>query len=93
MQDRVRNLIFSIELWYEAIRNIEGHFGSAVGSYFYFLRWLFAIDLMLAIFVVAFVVIPQVFHDKEGDSVQFGFLDFISGTVSINMFIFYRYIL
>ncbi|CAB3253982.1 unnamed protein product [Arctia plantaginis] len=80
MHDRLRNLIFSIELWYEAIRNIEGHFGSAVGSYFYFLRWLFAIDLVLAIFVVAFVVIPQVFHDKEGDSIKFGFLDFISGT-------------
>lgn len=80
MRDRLRNLIFSIELWYEAIRNIEGHFGSAVGSYFYFLRWLFVVDLLLATFVVAFVVIPQALYDEHLVPIRIGFLDFISGT-------------
>ncbi|XP_075973260.1 transmembrane channel-like protein 7 [Anticarsia gemmatalis] len=79
MRDRLRDLIFSVELWYEAIRNIEGHFGSAVGSYFYFLRWLFCVDLVLATLVIAFVVIPQALYDEEKEPVRISFLDFITG--------------
>lgn len=77
--ERLRNFIFSIELWYEAIRNVEGHFGSAVGSYFYFLRWLFVINLLITTIVVAFIVIPQALHDEEREPISIGFLDFISG--------------
>ncbi|XP_063895844.1 transmembrane channel-like protein 3 [Helicoverpa armigera] len=80
LKDRCRDVVFSFEFWYEPIRQIEGHFGSAVGSYFYFLRWLFALDLLLATLVVAFVVIPQALHDEtRADRVQLTFLDFITG--------------
>ncbi|KAJ8730379.1 hypothetical protein PYW07_017417 [Mythimna separata] len=80
LRDRCRDVVFSFEFWYEPIRQIEGHFGSAVGSYFYFLRWLFAIDLLLAILVVTFVVIPQALHDEhKADRVQLGALDFVTG--------------
>ncbi|XP_037872761.1 transmembrane channel-like protein 7 [Bombyx mori] len=78
-KDRMRDLVFSIELWYEAIRNIEGHFGSAVGSYFYLVRWLFTMNLLLSGMVILFVVVPQVLHDKPDKTVNFGFWDFISG--------------
>ncbi|XP_063825242.1 transmembrane channel-like protein 3 [Ostrinia nubilalis] len=80
-RERLRDFTFSIEPWYEAIRNIEGHFGSAVGSYFYFLRWLFVLDVLLAVFVVGFVVVPQALYDSGANStgVQWSFLDFISG--------------
>ncbi|XP_026725394.1 transmembrane channel-like protein 3 isoform X2 [Trichoplusia ni] len=80
IRDQLREVIFSFEFWYEPIRRIEGHFGSAVGSYFYFLRWLFALDLFLTILVVAFVVIPQILHDDEKkETVQMTALDFITG--------------
>ncbi|KAI8429291.1 hypothetical protein MSG28_007792 [Choristoneura fumiferana] len=80
MRDRFRDFVFSVELWYEPIRAIEGHFGSAVGSFFYFLRWLFVLDLLLAGTLVAFVVVPQALHDEaRNDTVRWGFLDFVSG--------------
>ncbi|XP_038212143.1 transmembrane channel-like protein 5 [Zerene cesonia] len=80
MRESFRDLIFSIELWYEPIRNIEGHLGSAVGSYFHLLRWLFGLDLLLSVFLVSFVVVPQVLHDGGRNTTgSWGFLDFISG--------------
>ncbi|XP_072932303.1 transmembrane channel-like protein 5 isoform X2 [Epargyreus clarus] len=83
--DRLRDFFFSIELWYEAIRNLEGHLGSAVGSYFHLLRWLFVLDLLFATLLVCFVVVPQLLHDEERESLGGrGFLDFISGTGSYN---------
>ncbi|KAL0892693.1 hypothetical protein ABMA27_014411 [Loxostege sticticalis] len=80
-RERFRDFTFSIELWYEAIRKIEGHFGSAVGSYFYFLRWLFAMDLVLAVCVLSFVLAPQVLHEQGANStsVPWAFIDLISG--------------
>ncbi|KAH9628449.1 hypothetical protein HF086_005902 [Spodoptera exigua] len=80
IRDRCRDVVFSFEFWYEPIRQIEGHFGSAVGSYFYFLRWLFALNLLLSILITAFVIIPQALHDVEtANSAKLSFLDFITG--------------
>ncbi|XP_023938987.1 transmembrane channel-like protein 6 [Bicyclus anynana] len=79
-RDKFRDFIFSIELWYEAIRNIEGHLGSAVGSYFHLLRWLFGLNLLLTTFLLCFVVVPQALHDQAGNgTTELGALDFISG--------------
>ncbi|XP_039754455.1 transmembrane channel-like protein 3 [Pararge aegeria] len=79
-RDKFRDFIFSIELWYEAIRNIEGHLGSAVGSYFHLLRWLFGLNLLLSALLISFVVVPQALHDQAGNSTnELGVLDFISG--------------
>ncbi|EGI62029.1 Transmembrane channel-like protein 3 [Acromyrmex echinatior] len=46
--------------WEVRIMEIESHFGSAVASYFIFLRWLFWINLVIAITLTAFVAIPEV---------------------------------
>ncbi|XP_068631830.1 transmembrane channel-like protein 6 [Battus philenor] len=79
-RDHISEFIFSIELWYEAIRHVEGHFGSAVGSYFYFLRWLFALNAALAVLLVCLVVVPQTLHDERANRTgNMGFLEFISG--------------
>lgn len=85
IRDRCRDVIFSFEFWYEPIRQIEGHFGSAVGSYFYFLRWLFVLNLFLSILITTFVIIPQALHDVEtSNSAKLSFLDFITGMVSLS---------
>ncbi|KAI5651686.1 TMC domain-containing protein [Phthorimaea operculella] len=84
MKDRFRDFVFSIELWYEAIRNIEGQFGSAVGSYFHFLRWLFTANVILCALVLAFIVVPQILHDQrnKGETHSWGFVEFITGTMA-----------
>ncbi|XP_077289080.1 transmembrane channel-like protein 7 [Arctopsyche grandis] len=83
MKQNIRNLLFSMELWYEGIRNVEGHFGSGVATYFRFLRLLFLLNVFLTLFVVGFVVIPQALHTSYNnatiESLPFKFLDIFTG--------------
>ncbi|XP_011687099.1 PREDICTED: transmembrane channel-like protein 3 [Wasmannia auropunctata] len=46
--------------WEVRIMEIKSHFGSAVASYFIFLRWLFWINFVIAATLTAFVVIPAI---------------------------------
>ncbi|KAJ8687550.1 hypothetical protein QAD02_023344 [Eretmocerus hayati] len=45
--------------WEHRIKQIESQFGSAVASYFIFLRWLFWFNIVLSAILVTFVVIPE----------------------------------
>ncbi|XP_078604409.1 transmembrane channel-like protein 1 isoform X3 [Branchiostoma floridae x Branchiostoma japonicum] len=53
------NFISIIIPWETRIKTIESYFGSVVASYFLFLRWLFWINIVLTIFTMAFVIIPE----------------------------------
>lgn len=37
------------QIWQSSLKEVEGHFGSSVGAYFKFLRFLFIINLVVAI--------------------------------------------
>ncbi|GJQ78717.1 hypothetical protein Trydic_g2751 [Trypoxylus dichotomus] len=45
--------------WELRIKEIESHFGSVVASYFTFLRWLFWVNLVTSVIMIAFVTIPE----------------------------------
>ncbi|XP_051161848.1 transmembrane channel-like protein [Leptopilina boulardi] len=46
--------------WEHRIKDIESHFGSAVASFFTFLRWLFWINLVISGILTAFIAIPEI---------------------------------
>lgn len=46
--------------WRGAFKTIEGHFGTAVASYFRFVRFVFFLNLAVALLLLGVVVLPQV---------------------------------
>lgn len=53
------------------LRNIEGNFGSGVGSYFRFLRWVILLNLCLALLWLGFVILPWVLDPPEGEEAAY----------------------
>ncbi|VDK54617.1 unnamed protein product [Anisakis simplex] len=43
-------------------KNIKGHFGSVVSSYFTFLRWVVYVNLIITLIIISFIVIPEVIN-------------------------------
>lgn len=44
------------------MKEVEGHFGSTIVSYFIFLRWLFIMNIIIFALWAGFVVVPNVVH-------------------------------
>ena len=52
-------MVYGYELWNGHLKEVEGHFGTAVVSYFIFLRWLFLMNLVIFLLWFGLAVIPQ----------------------------------
>lgn len=62
MRNSLKSLAYSFELWYNSLKIIEGHFGSGISTYFKFFRWLFIMNCLITLFVVGFIVVPQLLY-------------------------------
>merc|ERR1712142_1248787 len=62
------DLIYGINFWQGSIKSVEGLFGTGVGSYFRFLKWLFLLNIPIFLVCFSFVTIPQLVHDFTNNS-------------------------
>ncbi|KAF2363460.1 TMC protein [Trinorchestia longiramus] len=56
---QIYSRVSALELWHGRFKKIESHFGSAVASYFHFLRWVMGMNAILVLVTAAFVIIPE----------------------------------
>lgn len=59
VKQSVQDTFHDYSLWHKELKKIEGTFGTGVGSYFRFLRYLFLLNLAIAILVCGFLLTPQ----------------------------------
>ena len=48
------------------MKEVEGHFGTFVVSYFIFLRWLFLMNIVIFTLWFGLIGVPQIIHEAEG---------------------------
>ncbi|XP_017482979.1 PREDICTED: transmembrane channel-like protein 1 [Rhagoletis zephyria] len=53
----------NLEIWYDELKTIEGHFGCNVSSFFNFLRWLLMLNVLVLVCVFTFITFPQVLYN------------------------------
>ncbi|XP_067127334.1 transmembrane channel-like protein 5 [Centruroides vittatus] len=61
----VRDVLSLFDIWHTHLKEIQGHFGTGVASYFYFLRWLFLLNLAFFLFPLCFIIVPQAIHPVQ----------------------------
>ena len=76
-----------LALWHGAMKDIGGRFGSAVLSYFHFLKWLFMFNIFLLLFNLSFITVPEIVHmHNSTNNSTFKGLELLTGTVSATIY-------
>ncbi|XP_067930834.1 transmembrane channel-like protein 7 [Watersipora subatra] len=63
-----KEVSYKTELWQGSFKEIEGHFGTGVVSYFVFLKWLFLLDVLIFSLIFLFIVIPEAVLGKTSNA-------------------------
>ncbi|XP_065065650.1 transmembrane channel-like protein 7 [Rhopilema esculentum] len=80
-KDGIKGFFKDIDIWKSNLKPVEGKFGSGVLSYFLFLRWLFLLDLVITVMILAFVLAPQLMYKPsfETNKNNFNGLELLTG--------------
>lgn len=62
---RFSEVLTKLELWSSSMRDIEGHYGTCVVSYFIFLRWLLFLNFGISCLIILFLILPKVLLIEE----------------------------
>ncbi|XP_033630568.1 transmembrane channel-like protein 7 [Asterias rubens] len=58
-KESMYDLVLTFEVWRASLKEVEGKFGTAVVSYFVFLKWMLFLNLYIFILMFGLIVIPQ----------------------------------
>ncbi|KAM4698318.1 transmembrane channel-like protein 7 [Rhinophrynus dorsalis] len=58
VKEEAKELLSHLQLWRENIHSIEGKFGTGIGSYFSFLRFLVLLNFVMFLLVFCFITLP-----------------------------------
>eukprot|EP00163_Fabomonas_tropica_P018868 TRINITY_DN3326_c0_g1_i2.p1 TRINITY_DN3326_c0_g1~~TRINITY_DN3326_c0_g1_i2.p1 ORF type:complete len:916 (+),score=165.93 TRINITY_DN3326_c0_g1_i2:301-3048(+) len=78
-----------IPLFRDSLKSIEGNFGASVASVFLFHRFVFIIDLLVALLWVSLIIAPGIFNDASGGFSDAVFPDALAGTGLERTWMFY----
>ncbi|ELU09265.1 hypothetical protein CAPTEDRAFT_216997, partial [Capitella teleta] len=56
---QIREVSSLFEIWRGSFKTVEGNFGSSVLSYFVFVKWLFLLNIISMVIILATIVLPQ----------------------------------
>ncbi|XP_063077569.1 transmembrane channel-like protein 5 isoform X2 [Engraulis encrasicolus] len=80
-----------MQLWNGALKEIGGRFGTAVLTYFAFLKWLLMFNVSLLLFNFSFITVPEIIqaHNTTADNSTFKGLELLTGTGYFDQSIFF----
>lgn len=59
-KSNMKEFFQSLQLWRSSLKEVEGHFGNGVCSYFVFLKSLLFLNTVIFLLVFGFIVVPQI---------------------------------
>ncbi|XP_033113350.1 transmembrane channel-like protein 7 isoform X2 [Anneissia japonica] len=69
-KQKLSDFLLWFEVWRSSIKEVEGKFGTAVVSYFVFLKWMMFLNIYIFLLMFLFVVIPQVALNTSSNKVD-----------------------
>ncbi|KAM5135807.1 transmembrane channel-like protein 6 [Mantella aurantiaca] len=74
------SMLYSLQPWHAALKQIGGRFGSSVLSYFLFLKTLLGFNIFMSLLCLLFIVIPQAVHRHDAPNPRsFTSLELLTG--------------